>query len=541
MRKFRTLISVAAMASVFALAITGCASGTASSSSAVVGDPTAIITTNGSEPLNPLITTNATEVGGAKILNSIYAGLVSYKADGSIENDVAESITPDSDSKVWTIKIKSGQKFTNDEAVTADSFINAWNYGAKLSNAQEASYFFENIEGFSYTKDTTLTGLKKIDDLTFTVTLKNPAADFPLSLGYTAFYPLPSVAYKDIKAFGEAPIGNGPYKLKSSDAWQHNKQIELVVNPDYSGVRTPKNGGLTIVFYTSLDAAYADAQSGNLDVLDSVSDTYLSTYQKDFPNSYVNQPAAIFQAISIPQYLEHWSGEEGKLRRAAISYAINREEITSVVFQGTRTPATDFTSPVISGWSNSLTGADVLTYNQDQAKKLWAEADAISPYGDTTFTISYNADGGHQTWVDAVAHSISDTLGIKAEGKSYATFKEALQDRIDKKLTGATRAGWQADYPSLFNFLGPIYYTGGSSNLEGYSSTEFDSLIDQGSKATTTDEANSYYQQAQEVLLKDLPQIPLWYQNVTGVWNSALGNVQFGWDSVPLYYEITKA
>ena len=150
--------------------------------------------------------------------------------------------------------------------------------------------------------------------------------------------------------------------------------------PTTTAFARPPNGGLTIVFYTSQDTAYADLQAGNLDVLDAVPDSALATFEDEFGDRAVNQPAAIFQGFNMPHYLPHWSGEEGKLRRAAISMAINRDEITDVIFQGTRTPASDFTSPVIAGWSDSLEGAEVLEYDADEAQaKLWAEADAIAP------------------------------------------------------------------------------------------------------------------------------------------------------------------
>src|SRR5690606_39788826 len=54
------------------------------------------------------------------------------------------------------------------------------------------------------------------------------------------------------------------------------------------------------------------------------------------------------------------------------------------------------------------------------------------------------------------------------------------------------------------------------------------------------DEANELFTQAQEVLLKDLPAIPLWYQNAVGGWSENVDNVEFGWNSVPLFEEITK-
>ena len=45
---------------------------------------------------------------------------------------------------------------------------------------------------------------------------------------------------------------------------------------------------------------------------------------------------------------------------------------------------------------------------------------------------------------------------------------------------------------------------------------------------------------AQEILLKDLPAIPLWYSNLTGGSSEDVDNVVFGWNQVPLYYQITK-
>ena len=531
----------AAVFAASALVLAAC-SGTSSSSTSTTAsknlDKTAVITANNSEPQNPLIPTNTNETGGGKIVDSLFAGLVYYDAKGKPVNEVADSVTT-TDAQNYTIKLKTGWKFTNGEAVTSKSFVDAWNYGALLSNAQLNSYFFESIDGFSYDVDSKLTGLTVVDDTTFTVKLKQPEADFPLRLGYTAFFPLPQAAYADIKAFGENPIGDGPYKFASATAWQHNVKLDLVPNADYTGGRKPQNGGVSFVFYQSQDSAYNDLLAGNLDVLDAVPDSALGKYTMDLGDRAVNQPAAIFQSFTIPQNLPHFTGAEGALRRAAISQSIDRALITDKIFSKTRTPASDFTSPVINGWSDKIPGSDVLKFDATKAKDLWAQADAISPWSGT-FTIGYNSDGGHQAWVDAVSNSIKNTLGIDAQGKPYSTFKELRTDITAHTITGAFRTGWQADYPSLFNFLGPIYATNAGSNDGQYSNPAFDQLLKDGSAATSVDAANTIFQKAQEILFKDLPAIPLWYSNVTGGSSATVTNVVFGWNSQPLYYEISK-
>jgi oligopeptide transport system substrate-binding protein len=532
-----------ALAAAATLTLAACSSSSdpevTTSSTGGATDGTAIVRANGSEPQNPLIPANTNETGGGKIIDSIFAGLVYYDATGAALNDVASDIVVD-DPQNLTVTLADGWTFTDGTPVTSSSFVDAWNYAADTGNAQLNQYFFEDIEGFSWDESVPeMSGLQVVDDTTFTITLNKPAADFAQRLGYSAFYPLPQAFYDDPEAFGANPIGNGPYMLAGPDAWQHDVQIDLVTNPDYNGARAPKNDGLTFVFYPTQDAAYADLQADNVDVIDGIPDSSLATYQDELGDRAVNQAAAIFQSFTIPDRLPHFAGEEGTLRRQALSMAINRPEITDVIFEGTRTPASDFTSPVVDGWSDSLEGAEVLAYNPDEAVKLWAQADAISPW-DGTFKLAYNADGGHQAWVDATINSIKNTLGIDAEGKPYATFKELRSEVTDRTIDSAFRTGWQADYPGLYNFLGPIYATGAGSNDGDYSSADFDTLLNEGISTGDNAERNTLLQAAQEVLLQDLPAIPLWYSNVNGGFSTGVSNVQFGWNSVPLYYEITK-
>lgn len=541
MKRNKIALAGSAFFLIGALTLAGCASGGGNdpAEESPSGDPTAVISVNNTEPQNPLIPTNTNEVGGGLVLQSIFAGLVYYDAEGAVHNDLAESIDTD-DSQTYTIKIKADQTFANGDPVDAESFVKAWNYGAALDNKQLSSYFFESIEGFSYEENVAeLSGLKVVDDLTFTVTLKQPESDFPLRLGYTAFFPLPASAWDDLEAFGENPVGNGPYVFADEGAWKHNESIELVKNDDYTGPREAQNGGVDMKLYASTDAAYADLQGGELDIIQEIPDTALQTFESDFPDRTVNQPAAANATITIPERLEHFSGEEGQLRRAAISHAINREEITDVVFSGTRTPMKDFTSPVIDGYSEDIPGSDVLDFDADKAKELWAEADAISPWTGS-FQIQYNADGPNQGWVDAVANQLKNNLGIEASGNPIPTFAEHRTLITEDQTQTAFRTGWQFDYPSMFNGLGPLFGTGAGSNDGDYSNPEFDKLLDEGSSAPDVKDGIEKFQEAQEILFKDLPAIPLWYTNAMGAWGEDVENVQFGWDTWPILYQVTK-
>lgn len=502
------------------------------------GASTGIVTANSSEPQNLLIPTNTNEVGGGRVLDLVFAGLVYYDAEGAAHNEVAESIETD-DNQTFTVTLEEGWTFSDGSPVTSSSFVDAWNQGALLSNAHLSSYFFEPIEGFSYEEDSELTGLEVVDDQTFTITLKQPEADFPARLGYSAYYPLPEAAFDDPDAFGENPIGNGPYMLDGEGAWEHNIGIDLVPNEDYQGEREPQNGGVSLLFYDNQDSAYNDLLAGELDIIDEIPDSAFGAFEDELGDRAVNQPAAIFQSFTIPEYLDHFEGEEGQLRRQAISHAIDREEITETIFQGTRTPAADFTSPVVDGWTDQVPGNEVLEFDAELAQDLWAQADEISPW-EGTFTLSYNSDDPHQPWVDAVVNQLRNNLDIEAEGNAYPSLGELRTAVGGKDMDGAFRTGWQADYPLMGNFLGPLYGTGAGSNDGDYSNEDFDQLLAAAATAESVEDATAKYIEAQEILMEDLPAIPLWYQNVVGGSADTVENVQFGWNSVPVYYEVTK-
>jgi oligopeptide transport system substrate-binding protein len=543
MRSARTskMLSVAAIA---VLSLSACGGGS-SEAGTESGSTDAVIVVDGSEPQNPLIPTSTNEVGGGAILDLLFAGLVSYDADGKPENEMAESIETD-DAQNYTITLKEGKTFTNGDPVTSSSFVDAWNYGAAAKNAQLSSYFFESIEGYDEASAEgstveTMSGLTVVDDLTFTVKLSQPESDWPLRLGYSAFFPLPAVALEDPAAFGENPIGNGPYKFASEGAWQHNQQIELVPNDEYEGSQAAQNAGVTFKIYQNDTTAYQDLISDNLDVLKTIPTSDIKNFKNDLGERSIESPYAGNQTIAIPYYLPNWDGEAGKLRRQAISMAIDRDEITEVIFNNGRTPAKEFTAPVLDGYSDDLPGSENLEYNPEKAKQLWADAEKIAPYDESQpLTIGYNADkGDHKTWVEAVVNNLKNNLGIEVAGKPYATFKEARTEATEETLDGALRSGWQADYPSLYNFLGPIYATGAGSNDARYSNPDFDQQLTDGLAASTVEEGNEAMNKAQEQLLEDLPAIPLWYQVAQGGWSNNVDNVEFGWNGVPLYYAIT--
>lgn len=508
------------------------------------GVRTDVVIINAGEPQNPLIPTNTNDSNGGRVVDRLFAGLTSYDANGTPSLEVAQSIET-ADNVNYRIILKPGWTFSDGTPVTAHSFVNAWNYGALATNAQLQQSFFSPISGFDELAAAkpiahTMSGLQVVDEHEFTVRLKAPTIDFELRLGFSPFYPLPDAAFKDMTAFGQHPVGNGPYQLADGPAWLHNVKIELVPNPGYHGNRIPRNKGLRFVLYANLDTAYADLLSSNLDVLDSIPPSLLPVYRRDLGDRAITAPAAVNQTLDTPLRLPHFGGQEGRLRRLALSAAINRPQICQQIFSGTRAPARDFTASSLPGYDPDIAGNDALNFDPDRARRLWTQADAISKWTGQ-YAIAYNADGGHQDWVDAVANSIKNVLGIDAVGAPQPTFAGFRTQITNRTITTAFRAGWQGDFPSLLEFLQPLFVTGAGADDVGYSNPDFDAAMAAAERAPNLPQSYALANAAQRILLADMPVVPLWYTISVAGRSSAVSGVTLTWNGLPDYEHIVKA
>jgi oligopeptide transport system substrate-binding protein len=508
----RRLAAWAALPLAATLGLTACGSGDGGSGKS---NPNAVVRIEIAEPQH-LIPTNTSEVSGSQVLSALFSPLVDVDAENKPYEVAAESVQS-ADNKVWTIKLKDGYTFHNGEKVTADSYINAWNYGAYAPNGQLNSYLFEKIDGFADTqsegpdgdrpqqapapKAKTLTGLKKVDDLTFTVTLSQPYSEFKSLLGYPAFYPLPAAAWQSAgvlkEGFENAVIGQGPFKIKGT--WQHDTKVEVEKYDAFAGQK-PKVAGVEFRIYQRLTAAYSDVLSDNLDVIKTVPVENLTAAPTDLGDRFKQSPASKFDFLAFPTFEKEFSKPEV---RKAISMAIDRDEIAKSIFKGSQEPARSFVSPVVAGYRENTAGA-AAEYNPAKAKEMYAGAG-----GPAKIQISYNGDGGHKDWVDATCNQLKANLGVDCVGTAEPKFADLLTKVEKKTPVGMFRMGWVMDYPSMENYLGPLYTTDGSSNYYGYSNPQFDTLVKDGAAAPSEEEAIKKYQQAEDILADDMPIIPL--------------------------------
>ena len=206
--------------------------------------------------------------------------------------------------------------------------------------------------------------------------------------------------------------------------------------------------------------------------------------------------------------------------RAALGAAIDRETITQQIFNGSRTPATGWVSPVVDGYKEGqcTTGC---TFDEAKAKQLYQESGGYNGQ----LTISVNPDAGHEQWAEAVCNGWKNTLGVDCAVNITSSFAELRTKVKDGSLKGIVRGGWQMDYPSIENFLTPIYGKGAASNDSKYDNADFQRLLTEAAAAKEASESNAKYQQAEALLDQTYPTLPLWYSSTPYGYSTKVANV----------------
>ncbi|SER04691.1 peptide ABC transporter substrate-binding protein [Microlunatus flavus] len=478
------------------------------------------------DPIIPMTVDTAT----TRVMDMVWTGLVRYDDKLAPYNANAESIKT-TDATTFTITLKKDYTFSDGTPVDADSYVDAWNYSAYGPNAAQSASYFSLIKGYDAVNPAaadgsstppaptakTLSGLKKLGDLEFSVTLTKPMASFPSILGYSIFYPMPKAFFDDPKTYEKLPVGNGPYTMKSLVPGQ---EVDLVKTPGYNHEDAGKADGINFISFSEDTAAYTAVQGDQLDYAP-VPTAYLATFQKDFPDTSALVTGTSMMDMQVPLYQQKYADPNVRI---ALSMAIDRESIVKALLPGAATPADGWVSPALPGYQKGACGENC-SYNPEKAKELWAKA---SFSGDVVITTL----APQATLFTSVCQSITDTLGVACKVSNVAdrtTYKGIAQAF---EAPGPIRWGWAIDYPTMENMLVPRFTAGGSSNWMKYASPQFQALIDKANAATDPAQAATQFNAAQAVLGKDMPDVPIYFQQGAAVWSEGTEGMAltgFGW------------
>ncbi|NEM08829.1 hypothetical protein [Geodermatophilus normandii] len=125
----------------------------------------------------------------------------------------------------------------------------------------------------------------------------------------------------------------------------------------------------------------------------------------------------------------------------------------------------------------------------------------------------FNAGSGNEAWVEAVGNQLRADLEVDHVLHGTLAPADYLGLIAEQGMTGPFRSGWAADHPSPRSALEPLFSTralpSAGANASSYGDPAFDALLARANAAPTEEEALAAYAMAEDVVLADVPVIPL--------------------------------
>ena len=315
---------------------------------------------------------------------NVFEGLMKPTPDGDLIPAIAEDYTVSEDRLTYTFTLREGVKFHNGDTVTAEDVVYSIN---RVTAAAEADIV--PVEAFSAIQKT-----EAIDEGTVVITIAEPSNEF-LSYLTTAVIPA------DYTQQDTAPVGTGPFKFVSRSA---QDAIVLEKFDEYWG--TPAYlDKVTLKISENSDSLMMSLQSGAIDLCNHLPTTQAAQLGADF---HVEEGAmSLVQALYLNNAVAPFDNE---LVRQALCYAVDRQQIIDLAFDGYGSPVGSSMYPTLSKYfDDSIT--DYYTRDVEKAKALLAQAGYPDGF-DMTMTVPSNYVQ-HMDTAEVLAQQFAE-IGVNA-------------------------------------------------------------------------------------------------------------------------------
>jgi peptide/nickel transport system substrate-binding protein len=429
-----------------------------------------------------------------RLKEMVYSGLIWMKPDYTPAPLLAES-WENPDAKTWIFKLRKGVKFHN---------------GQELK-AADVKYTFDTVldEKLASPSRSNYTPIQKtevVDDYTVKFTLDGPYGPF---LTYMDLGILPQAAATAAGAeFGNKPIGTGPFKFVS---WKRNDTIELEANADYFEGR-PKLDKVTLKIVPDNSARIVALESGDLDLVLSPLSPQDVTRLATKTGFKVNRiPAAGYTYINLNTADPILS--DIKVRQA-ISFLVNRQQITDTIYKGIGKVAKGPIPPGMWAYTDDLPSYDYSTTKaaqllDDAGWKAGADGKRAKGGQPLKLTLRTHTEDPDRRQVIEVLQAEFTKAGITAD-TGVNDFATMINDMTAGKYQIAV-VGWlNLSHPDRAMFR--QFTIGNPNNYGKYNNADVDKLIKDARTTLDQNAAKALYVKASQQVVTDAPYIFLQYQ-----------------------------
>jgi peptide/nickel transport system substrate-binding protein len=459
---------------------------------------------------------------GFEIVQSLGSPLVEYKAGatGSIDDIIpalATSWDVSTDGLTWTFNLRQGVMFDSERKFTADDVKYTFDRGIGIADPDGA---FVGVGIGDIIDSVTV-----VSDYVVKFQLKIPFAAFLSLMAFQACYivdpqyaPIAGsswnindiVLYEDGNPRGSNPMALGPYTLKS---WTRvagkDTEMTLEANPLYwnAGAGYPKTKTINIVFYADSSGLALAITAGDVDV------AFRQLATNDIATMKTNPDLKVWEGTgAFIQYLclqEKYAPFDNPTIRGAVASAIDRTALVDTVFQG---QAQELYSMIPVGMFGHT---DAFKALGDPNYTLTRELLALYGYNENnklSFKLWYETSGHYpqspqQALVLKDSLEASGVISVTLESRDWAAYRTARQQEIMQ----AYILGWYPDYIDPDDYIFPfVHSTGGSWIHHNYANPQMDNLIEWARGNTTSAARQSLYSQIGDLMVQDVPIIPLY-------------------------------
>lgn len=458
-------------------------------------------------------------------IHQMYNTLVEVDSNLNIVPSLAHRWDISDDKKTYTFYLRNDVLFHDDAC-----FPNG--KGRKMT-AKDVEYSFRRVVDrsvaspgswiFNGKLDST-DGFRAINDTTFQLKLIRPYNPILgiLSMQYCSIVPEEAVK-KYGTDFRRHAVGTGPFQFV---AWEEGQAMVLKKNPSYfevdeSGNRLPYLDGIKVGFADSKATEFLLFRQGKLDFINDIDASFKDevltkkgTLRKDWEGKislntspYLNIE---YFGILVDTTNPVLKGSPMRLQkvRQAINHGFDRRKMVLYLRNSLGIPATAGFVPAGLPSFDSVT-VKGYEYNPQLARRLVKEAGINGGAGQAIklLTIPIYSD-------------IASYIARQLEEIGLNVQVDVVQKSLLLEMTSSSRAlffrgSWIADYPDAENYLSVFYSKNPAPpNYTRYKNPEFDALFEKAIAETNDSLRYELYKKADQVMIKDAPVVPLWYDVV---------------------------
>jgi oligopeptide transport system substrate-binding protein len=459
-------------------------------------------------------------------VHQIYNTLIQTDDSLHLVPSLAKSWDVSPDNLMFTFHLRNDVFFHNN-----DAFPNG--KGRKMT-AQDVVYSFSRI----IDKNTASSGawifngrvdslhpFTAIDDTTFQLKLIAPFHPILgiLSMQYCSIIPK-EVVEKYGKDFRRHPCGTGPFQFV---AWEEGQALILKKNPEYfekdsAGNRLPYLDGIKVSFFENKATEFLEFQQGRLDFINDIDASFkdeVLTKEGELRKEWLGKIILVKHPYLNIEYLGILNDtsldivKNSPLRnlkvRQAINHGFNRRKMMLYIRNSIGIPAE---SGFIPAGLPSFDSSAVKGYRYNPAKALQLLREAGYPNGLGLPVIKLLTIPVYAEFATYIASELQQ-IGIKIQVETIQ--KGLLLEETAKSDALFFRGSWIADYPDAENYLSVFYGKNPAPpNYTRYKNAAFDKLYEQSLTEKSDSLRIKINQRADQLMIKDAPVVPLWYDMV---------------------------